>query len=281
MRTRASASEVRVSWRPKQGAPAWLDVAGGWLASDGKSARFTAQAAKVNGASIGALSASAAIDASGIAVEVGDRPGAEATLAAKLTSGARPSLVLTARPVPIASLGAALGVTLPATSARASGRVELALTGGSAPIQGTASIDLDGWVPPHPRELSGVITGKKTSARTSISIEPDRSRAKLDGVEVRAGKLVLKGAGTIAAEGDHAVLRLDLAGPVACADLARGVAREQVGGALGALAGDLAGRALSGSAEVSVSVEGDSRDLGAAKVKPKVGLGCALAVPGF
>src|SRR5258705_289922 len=81
--------------------------------------------------------------------------------------------------------------------------------------------------------------------------------------------------------GGQAAHRLELAGAIPGADVAGAVARDELGGALGALAGDIAGRSVGGSAVVSVSVEADTRDLGAAKVRPKVGMGCGLKLPGL
>ena len=50
---------------------------------------------------------------------------------------------------------------------------------------------------------------------------------------------------------------------------------------LGDLFGDVAGSAVKGSVQVNVSVDADSRDLRAAKITPKVGVGCGLKFPGL
>ena len=104
---------------------------------------------------------------------------------------------------------------------------------------------------------------------------------RLDDLEVRAGKLALKGSGSVGEEGNRAVVRAEVKGPIPCSDLGRAAAGEELGGALGALAGELAGRALSGSAMVTVSIEADARDLGSARIKPKVGIGCEVKLPGL
>jgi hypothetical protein len=276
------ASDVHVEWRAAAGAAPWLVATGGALTTDGRAARFTAASVSAGGVPLGAVGAGFAVDAGGVTVELGKGAGAEAPITARLTTTPRPPRVdLTLRPVKLEALGAALGLTFPAPGAVASGRAELTLgrRGGAEAIEGTASIQLDGWVPPHPRELSGIVTGKRTAIGARIAVAADRSKISLADVTVRAGKLELKGTGTIARAGDHATARLDLAGPIACADLARSAAKERLG-PFGEILGDAASGAVDGSVTVNVSVEADSRNLAAAKVRPKVGVGCGLKLPG-
>jgi hypothetical protein len=164
----------------------------------------------------------------------------------------------------------------------ASGKVDLTLGKGAAGITGTASLDLDGWVPQHPRALDSLLANRKTSLRTRLKVSEDRATIKLDDLDVRAGRVELKGSGSVTEEGNHAVLRADVSGPLPCAELARTMAQRELGGGfLGDLAGELAGGTVSGSATVRVSVEADARDLGAAKVTPRVGAGCKLGLPGL
>jgi hypothetical protein len=162
----------------------------------------------------------------------------------------------------------------------ASGRVALTLgkRGGSEAIQGSADLLLDGWTPPHPRELSSVITGKRTTLASKIGVAANRSKVSLTDIVLRAGKFELKGAGAVTRAGDHATARLDLKGPIACADLVRSAAKDRFG-FLGELAGEAASGATTGSVVVNVAVEADSRDLRAAKIQPKVGIGCGLKLP--
>ncbi|MFT3768735.1 MAG: hypothetical protein QM820_25090 [Minicystis sp.] len=280
-RLAGSATDVRVAWRAAEGAAPWLTASGGTLTADGKAARFSATTASAGGVPIGQVSAGFAVEASGVTVELGKTAGEEAPITARLTTSARPPRVeITLRPVKLQTLGAALGLTLPAPGAVASGRAELVLgrRGKAEAIDGSAQLVLEGWVPPHPRELGGVITGKKTSIAAKVAVAEDRSKVSLSDVQVRAGKFEIKGSGTVARAGDHATARLDLAGPIACADLVRSVAKERLG-LLGELAGDAASGAVSGSVSVNVVVEADSRNLQAAKVTPKVGVGCGMKMP--
>ena len=279
-----SASDVRVDWRTQEGATPWLTASGGSLRSDGKSARFQAVAASVGGVPVGQLGVGWTTDATGVSLDVGKGAAGEpsAPIAARVTTTPRPPRVeVTLRPVKLESLGASLGLALPAPGAVASGQLELVLgkRGGAEAIEGSAHLLLDGWTPPHPKELNGIIAHKKTSIAAKLHLAADRSKITLSDVIVRAGKLELKGSGAITRAGDHAVARLEIAGPIACAELARSAAREDLG-VLGGLAGELAGGAVEGSVSVDVTIDADSRDLRAAKVHPRIGVGCGLKMPG-
>jgi predicted thioesterase len=281
-RLAGTGSDVRVAWRAGEGATPWLTTSGGSLTSDGKGARFQSTAASVGGVSVGQVGASWTADATGVSLEIGKGTAGEAPITARVSTTPKPPRVeVTLRPVKLESLGASLGLALPAPGATASGQLALVLgkRGSAEAIDGNVQLTLDGWTPPHPREVSGIIGGKKTTFASKFSLAADRSKVTLTDVVVRAGRLTLKGAGAITRAGDHATARLEIAGPIACAELARNVAREDLG-VLGGLAGDLAGSAVEGSVSVNVTVDADSRDLRAAKVTPRIGVGCGLKLPG-
>jgi hypothetical protein len=192
-----------------------------------------------------------------------------------------PTLAITLRSVEVAALGAALGVTLPNRPIVASGRADLTLAAPPAGITGTASLELDGWVPQHPKVLDSILYGKKTQVRGRITLAEDRASARLDDLEVDAGKLALRGAGTLAPEERRTMLRVELAGLLPCSELARGTAANELPGFLGEIAGEVAHRAVGGSATVKVRVEAEVHDLANAKVTPTVSAGCALKLPGL
>lgn len=277
-----SASDVRVAWRATEGAAPWLTATGGRLDSDGKGARFQAAAASVGAVPIGQVGVSWTTDATGVSLDVGKGAAGEAPITARVSTTPRPPRVeVTLRPVKLESLGASLGLALPAPGAVASGKLELVLgkRGSAEAIDGSAQLLLEGWTPPHPRELNGIITGRKTSIAGKLRLAEDRSKITLEDVVVRAGRLELKGAGAITRAADHAVAKVEVAGPIACVELARSAAREDLG-VLGGLAGDLAGATVEGSVSVDVTIDADSRDLRAAKVHPRIGNGCGLKMPG-
>jgi hypothetical protein len=274
-----TARDVHVDWRGREGGRAWLSMSGGSFTSDGRVARFQAASTTVFGAAIGAVGAGFSVDGSSLTIEAGKKGGGDALVVATVRNrGKAPEASVTLRSVELSYLGSTLGLTLPAHGAMASGRADLKLEADG--VAGTASLDVDGWVPPHPSVLDGAITGKKTSVRTRIRIGSDRAGIGLDDLEVHAGRFAMKGSGKITDENNRTMVRLELSGPVACADLARKMARDELG-ALGALAGDVAHQLVGGSATVSVSIEANARDLGAAKITPKVGVGCELKLPGL
>lgn len=278
---RGSAGGVRVEWRARADAPAWLTMSGGALSADGKSARFVATTTSAFGVPLGPVGASFVVDGAGVTIEAGKTAHGEAPLSAVLRTAARPpELRVTLRPVELSVLGTSLGISLP-HGATASAHADLTLGKAPAGVSGTGAVEIDGWVPPHPKLLDGVIFGNKTTLRSKLHVTEDRAAVKLDDLEVRAGKLDMKGAGTVTEQGKTAAVKLELKGPIPCADLARSAAKDELGGVLGGLAGDLAGRAVGGSAIVTVLVDADARDLGAAKVTPTVGNGCELKLPGL
>jgi hypothetical protein len=275
-----TASEVQVAWRAGTDEDPWLTLTGGSAKLDGKTGRLTGNAA-VGGVPLGQVVTSFAADAGGVTIEMGKGATGDAPITARLSTKERPPrLDLTLRPVKLSSLGSALGMALPAPGATASGRAELKLgkRGSTEQITGSASLLLEGYTPPHPREMNGVMAGKKTSVTTRLAVAADRTHVTLSETVVRAGRLELKGGGNISRLRNHAVAHLDVAGPISCADLVRSASS---GMPLGDLFGDVAGSAVQGSVQVNVSVDADSRDLRAAKVTPKIAVGCGLKLPGL
>jgi ADP-dependent NAD(P)H-hydrate dehydratase / NAD(P)H-hydrate epimerase len=272
-RTTGWAGPMHVTWRARAADAPWLDVPAGWLRSASGQVTFGAHTASVGGVPVGSIDASLRVDAAGVSLEAGRGPTGEAPIQAKVITSARPPRAeITLRPVKLDTLGASMGLALPAPGAVASGQVDLVL---GEPITGSASLLLQGWVPPHPRELNGIVSGKATTFSTKLAVAADHGRVTLSDLTVRAGSLTLKGSGAIDRAGDHATAKLGLTGAVACADLVRSAAREDLG-ALGQLVGDAASGAVKGSATIEVTVDADSRDLRRAKVTPKVGVGCGL-----
>jgi hypothetical protein len=280
-RVPGSAKDVRLEWRAHAAAPAWITMTGGSMSGDGKIAELKATTTAF-GVPMGTVGASVAVDASGVTIEAGEKPGGHAPVHATLHTSTRPpTFAVTLRPVETSALGAALGVTLPPSAVVASGHAELTLGHAPSGITGAASLELDGWVPQHPKVLDGIVYGKKTTFESRLQLAEDRASIKLDDIEVRVGKLVLKGAGKVADDSHHTMLRAELSGPIPCSELARGTASNELPGLLGELAGEVAQRAVTGTATVNVSVEADARNLAAAKVTPKVSVGCQLKVPGL
>lgn len=283
-RLRGTLKDVRISFRARPAAQPWLSVTGGGLDSDGKGARFRASAASIAGTALGPVGASWAITQAGMTLAIGKELPAEAPILIELRTAAKaPSMDLSLRPVRLPLLASSLGVAgvPPGGTVLGTANLTFAREGGGHVIDGNGSFQIDGWVPPHPKELNGIVSGKRTTMATKLHVPADRSRVELSALTVAAGSLKLAGSGTIVPEGDHAIAKLTLAGSIACAALARSVASDGLGSLLGGLAGDVAQRSIEGNANVTVAIEADSRDLRAVKMSPTLGVGCSMRFPGF
>jgi hypothetical protein len=278
-----SGSDIHVEWRARADASPWLTLTGGFLQSTRKAGRFTAAAGTMAGAPMGQVSADWTVDASErIAIGVKDSHGGSLLTVAVRAGDDPPRAEIALGPIKLGALGAAAGLSI-SSPATASGKAELTLAGRGAgrTIDGHAELHLHGFLPPHPKELNGIVFGKETSIASKLHVGEDGARIDLSDLVVRAGRLELKGGGTVERAGDHAIAKIEIGGPISCAELAGSAAREDLGGALGGLVGEVARRAITGSAVVSVAIEADSRDLGAVKMHPKVGIGCSVNLPGF
>jgi hypothetical protein len=135
---------------------------------------------------------------------------------------------------------------------------------------------LRGWVPPHPKELGGIVFGDRTSFASSFRVTEDRKTVTLTGASLTAGAFKLTGTGTIDRSQDYAIVKMDMAGSIPCVDIARSAAGAHLGSAAGAFAGDAAKILMEGSVGVSVKVEADTRDIAHPKIVQGVGVGCGL-----
>jgi hypothetical protein len=70
---------------------------------------------------------------------------------------------------------------------------------------------------------------------------------------------------------------MDLSGHIPCAAIAESAAAAHVGSFLAAIVGGAARRVVEGSVAVRVRIQGDSRNLAAARVDPTIGVGCGLS----
>ncbi|EYF07955.1 hypothetical protein [Chondromyces apiculatus] len=225
-----------------------------------------------------------------------DAEGVIATLLATLPgAGAKPSVEIALRRPPepdvrvrlsrtsLDALATALGLTLGAPGVVVGGTAELRLpTVARGPFALGVDLALDGYVPPHPRELDGILFGKTTSVKAQVRIPSGGDGARLPDadlheVEVSAGALQLRGKGSVRGEVADAVLTLSLTGAVPCTQLTTSVVAAHLGQGLGTLAGRLAQRALAGSVAVAVRVEGRASRFDAPRVETSAQVGCRLS----
>jgi ADP-dependent NAD(P)H-hydrate dehydratase / NAD(P)H-hydrate epimerase len=276
------ATGVAITWADAPKTAAWLALQGGTLTTNGTDAAFRTPSATVSGQPLGAASAAWAAAAATITVGLGNEAIGDAPIRVELHPNEQPATaLLTLRPTRLESLGAPLGLALPAPGAVADGTVALTLgtRAGHGVIDGTASFTLAGWVPPHPRELGGIVFGDRTTFTTKLSISEDHRKVTLTDAVMTAGALKLKGGGTIERRDAYALCALDFKGSLACADVARSAVASSWGDLAGQLAGSVARIAMDGSVGIKVHVEADTRDLQSAKLTHEVGVGCGLRVP--
>ncbi len=275
----AQAKEIAFTWRERVDQEPWIEIAGGEVAPQKGGAVFRAEAATFAGAPLGKIGASWSSDDAVVGLGFGEEDINRAPVRISVQHALpQPKAKIELMPVKAERLAGPLGVKLPIENVTASGSVELALPAGVAlgPVTGTLSVKLKGYVPPHPRELDGIVFGDTTTFDTKLSLNQERTRIDLTESKVAAGAFKLSGTGNIERFENHATLALDLTGNIACTTLAGAAAESYLGQALGKLAGALARATMKGGVGIMVKLRADSRDLENAKVLRTIGIGCGL-----
>ncbi|MGK3962338.1 hypothetical protein WMF01_17350 [Sorangium sp. So ce1667] len=293
-------SRVRLGLRDRDGGPEVLALADGSLerraAASGQGAAAPPPGAPqpeagvlkqarvlVAGKEIARTDVAWSIGAASISLGFGGEDVAAAPLRAELRPRPSPSASIALAPVPLAAVGALLGVDVGAAKMIVSGTLDLRLAEGAdrtalsqAPLEGPIALTVKGFTLPHPKELDGLLFGDTTTLKADARISGDRQRVALDGVEVAAGALKLTGTGTIQRDGADASIGMDLSGSIPCSLLAGSAAMSHLTGAVGLLARDLMSRTLAGSVAVRARVDARASRLTAARVTPSAILRCKL-----
>jgi hypothetical protein len=186
-------------------------------------------------------------------------------------------------PVPLNVVGPFLGIPTGLSGITLSARftADFVQRDAVATLDGRGELRLGGFVPPHPKEVDPILAGGDTVTMFDLQGESNSPKMALSHVVVRTGRLELKGAGSVTSDGDHATGKLVVSGPVPCTELAGSYVRQSLGGYFGALGADVARSVVAGTVVVTVTVEGDSRDLRATKIVPTVGVGCHVSLSGL
>lgn len=274
-----SANDVRISWSAPPGTPPWLVIEGGSMVPNPQGGRFTAKRTRFEGVEAGALNVAWTADQASVGVGFGASDPAAAPLRLEVRHAAQPpTIAVTLAPMPLDDLSGPFGMKLPVDNVTVSGQANVALIprGESDAYQGNVRLVLDGFVPPHPRELDGFIFGNRTTVSTDFTVREDRQHVALTNVDVTAGSFGLKGQGEIQRQTDHALFSLDLRGQLSCAALASANAESYLGKMLAPFARRAAADWLKGSVSVLVRIQADSRDLANAKLLRTIGIGCGL-----
>lgn len=177
-----------------------------------------------------------------------------------------------AGPADSGQVGQKLGLDLPPMNI--TGDVEAQLKGADA-MTGTFSITLDGYVPPHPREINGILHDNKT--KVSGKLRYTEPAIFFDDLVVVSGGLTLKGKGKIdwAAGG---VLSMNLSGAVACSTLASSVVSDRLGGLAGVITGELSKGRLTGSVGINVDINAKVSELKNLNISPRASIGCKVSL---
>ncbi len=276
-----AADGLKVIWQESASASPWLVLDGGLIVPVHGGVKVTADDAVVLGVSVGPVGAMWASDLASATLGLGHVDPSVAALRMdvdRLTGKAKVQL----RQGKLAALAGPLGVDLPigpAVLIEGTADLVFSSTHPDSEVRGTVRLRLRGYVPPHPRELEGIVFGDTTTFDTEVRVAPDRRTVRLEKSRLTAGAFVLDGDGGIERRGDHATVVMTMAGNIPCTALARSAAVARLGAPLGGLLGDAAKLALAGSVRVGVKVNADTRKLADAQVKHDVGIGCKLRLP--
>jgi hypothetical protein len=276
-----AAEQVRVTWREVAGEEPWLELAGGQVNPTQDGGTLTARKARVVGVELGPVGAGWTMTEAVVDLGLGAPRADQAPIRMLVRHGEEPPTVLfTLNPTPLHQLSEPLGAKLPIDEdVELSGEVELTLPQAFArgSVAGRMNLTLDGYVPPHPVELSGFVFGDSTTIESQLTIAEDRSVVTLEQTRLTAGKFTLKGQG-------HARVQVALRGELSCGALASAAAHTRLGQTLGKIVGPAARQLVKGSVAVLVKVDADTRRLSEAKLLRTIGVGCGLKpipIPGI
>ncbi len=278
-----NASGIHVDWASAVGGKGWLRVDDGTISPISDGGVFTSEKTTVAGVGIGRVGAvwtkAGTTTSGGVVLGLGQRDLEKAPVRVDVTYGSGdPTAKITLRPTRMSQLALPLGVALPIDDVTVAGKADLSFQGpqGTGKVVGRIDGALLNYVPPHPRELDGIVFGDRTTYQTELEINPERTLVTLKKGVVTAGAFRLAGGGTIARKEDSSVIDLDFRGAIACTAVAQSAANAHLGRGLGGIAGRLAKPFLKGHVAVRVQIKADTSDLAAAKLEPNIGIGCGF-----
>jgi hypothetical protein len=278
------AQGARIEWHPTRDADAALVLDGSAVELDAAKGSIAASSARALARDAGPMSVVWTMPAEGFVVEIKPTAPPFSAVRAEVRSskeGARIKLVL-ARTA-LGPLQVALGLPKGSEGILADGEMEMPLPSFERPaaLAGSLRVTLKGYVPPHPRDLDGIVFGDTTVVRMKYEVAADFSEAKLASVTAETGALALSGTGNVVREGLDAKLSLKLKGSIPCTSLATSAAVSRLGKGLGGIAGALAAGALRGNVGVDLSIEARASDIKSAKIGQSARIGCKVVIPGL
>jgi hypothetical protein len=161
-------------------------------------------------------------------------------------------------------------------SIRASGKLSVLVADATGAVAGDLALRLQGFVPPHPAELSTYRFGDTTTVALTFAGTKALERFELPQVAVKAGEFGLAGNGRLERHGLSLHVRMDLSTQLSCIKLAAGLADAQLGLDIGNWVRRNGSKALEGSVAVRVQLDADTSHLDDAKMVRQIGVGCGL-----
>ncbi len=215
-----------------------------------------------------------------LSVDVGKHPKDKPLLKLSVDVGKRPlEAKVSVASVKVEDVCRAFNVPLPTGFAGAFVEGNLSLFVADKPAdmhRGSASFLVSGWVPPHPRELDGIVYGRDTKLGATFEVPSDLGEMRITKASVEAGALRLAGGGNVVRDGLSARIKLDLSGNVACSELGASAIGSYVSGFMGDVLRGVARMGVGGTVKTRVLVDVDTKALDKAKVDQAVDIGCRL-----
>jgi len=269
------AQVIAANVRSAAGTSPWLVAIDGAFESSESAWRFSALRVSVVGNAFEPVVASWKQGDKEIAIAVGSEDPTSAPVRLDVSREKPLTVKAQWKPMALSDLANMAGVRVGPRPITVGGKANMVWLVGGA-VDGSVKVELKGFVPPHPRELDGLMFGDKTSLSSRFLVTPDRSQVTLGDVKLGAGSFLLTGGGHGQRVGRTATFDLQLTGPVACSALANSAAKGRLGNLIGGLVGDLAKRTLTGTLGVAVSVHADLGNLEGMTVKPSLSGRCGV-----
>lgn len=272
------AHDVSSVVRPGVDQPVWLKIEGGELDRTEAAWRFQMKRALVLRTSFEPVVASWKKGDKEIAIAVRGSDPASSPIRLDVSREKPLSAKAQWKAMALKDVGDMIGVRVSARPITIGGKADLEwLVGGAVSV--SAKLEMRGAVPPHPRELDGLLFGDKTSVSGRFLIEADRTKVTIGDLKVGAGSFLLTGGGHGQREGNTAIVELQLTGPVACSSLAQSAAKGRLGNLIGGVVADLVKRTLTGTLGVAVAIHADLANPEGAKVEPSLSGRCGVKLP--
>jgi hypothetical protein len=270
------ADAVSLHWRERRQAVPWLSMHNAAIGPDSAGGRLRVSQVTVSGVTLHQISARWKSNQPEAVIAIGSDDPSAAPWRLEVMRHPPFAAKISWKQGPLHDLFSPFGFNIPLRGVSVEGSAEVRWSLAPGPTLGSIHLVLVGYVPPHPVELNGIVFGDRTVIDSKLTLFEDNSKVALTEVKVLAGAFQLEGSGQVQRVESHGLIGLKLNGSIPCSALARSAAVGRLGRLMGGLIGGIAQGALAGAITVGVSVDADTRDLGAAKVEDRIGGGCTL-----